>query len=74
MKDADETAWLIEHGDSSAPIYWTGESWGKWSADHERACRFARRVDARKVSLCLGDPHERATRKPHRVTEHRWMP
>ena len=67
-----ETGWLIEHGshDGSRPLYWTGESWGHWSYDHNRACRFARREDAFKVSLTLGD----ATNRPsHRVAEHMWM-
>lgn len=65
-----ETAWLIEHGGHSIPTYWTGESWGRWSSDHKRACRFARREDAFKVSLALGDmPHD----PPHKIVEHMWM-
>lgn len=69
-ESVDETGWLIEHGGHSIPTYWTGESWGRWSSDHKRACRFARREDAFKVSLALGDtPHD----PPHKIIEHMWM-
>lgn len=69
---SNETGWLIEHGayPASAPMYWTGKSMGTWSGNHADACRFARREDAFRVSLWLGDPHERPS---HRVAEHMWM-
>lgn len=69
---ADETGWVIEHAssESSKPLYWTGEGWGRWSVDHAKACRFARREDAFKVSLSVGDT---PADPPHRVAEHVWM-
>ena len=67
----DETGWVIEHGASEAPLYWTGEGFGRWHSDHSRACRFARREDAFKVSLILGDRAEGD--KNHRVAEQKWM-
>ena len=69
-RDAPETGWLIEHGGGQGPLYWTGESWGKWSGDHRRACRFARREDAFKVSLTLGDPTDHPN--GHKVVHHAW--
>ncbi len=66
-----ETAWLIEHGRNKTPMYWTGESWGRWSMDHRKACRFARREDAFKVSLALGDPTTHPNN--HKVVEHMWL-
>lgn len=65
-----ETGWVVEHGGGQGPLYWTGESWGKWSGDHRRACRFARRDDAFKVSLALGDPTDHPN--GHKVVEHAW--
>ncbi len=66
----EETAWLIEHGGHPSPLYWTGRSWGEWSDDHMKACRFARRHDAQKVALALGDPTSRPNN--HKVVEHMW--
>lgn len=66
----EETGWVIEHGGMSTPVYWTGESWGVWSGDHLRACRFARREDAFKVSLAVGDG---VMERLHRVAEHKWI-
>lgn len=67
---SEETAWVIEHGGHPAPLYWTGRSWGEWSGDHMKACRFSRRYDAQKVALAVGDPSARAN--AHKVAEHVW--
>jgi hypothetical protein len=67
----DETGWLIECGKASFPLYWTGRTWGEWSGDHQKACRFARREDAFKVSLAIGDSTTRPNE--HRIVEHAWI-
>lgn len=63
-----EHGWLIEHGGSptSAPLYWCGGN--EWYADHMRAIRFAREIDAAKVKdyIDYGVDHG------HRVAEHGW--
>jgi len=65
---SDGVGWLIEHGSHESPMYWTGK-WGQWSGDHREAVRFARRQDAFKVGLSLGDmPND----PPHKAVEHRW--
>lgn len=71
MSEKTEYGWLIEHGasPSSAPLYWTGRSMGTWSGNHMEACRFARREDAFRVSLWLGDATNRVE---HRIAEHAW--
>lgn len=60
-------AWLIEAlGNRAAPIYWDGAD---WSADHLRAVRFRRKVDAERVMINLVEAH----RQPHMAAvEHGW--
>lgn len=68
---ADETGWVIERGDSepSAPTYWAGlgdrDFDGRWSQDHMDAIRFARKLDAERVSAKMRWPN-------NRVCEHGW--
>jgi hypothetical protein len=61
-----ETAWLIERGDSNpdAPTYWAGPD-DMWSQDHMDAIRFARKLDAERVSARLFYPN-------NRICEHMW--
>ncbi len=65
-----ETAWLIERSQPSSPKYWTGapalSGDAAWSDDHQKAVRFARRVDAQRTAAqqMLGAV---------RVCEHVWM-
>lgn len=69
----DEAGWLIELGRSpaDAPDYWIGcgtplsEPFGRWSADHMDAVRFARQVDAERVAATIPTGT--------RVCEHIWM-
>lgn len=69
----EEYGWVIERGDSevSAPTYWSGPTAtfrNGWSQNHLDAIRFARKVDAEKISTKLqvpGDPI-------NRVCEHIW--
>lgn len=65
---ATEFGWLIEDGASevSKPRYWSGIG---WDYDHNRAIRYARRIDAENEAVGLDDtelPHR------HRICEHGW--
>lgn len=69
----DESGWVIERGDSevSAPTYWAGFNsliQPKWSQAHLDAIRFARRVDAEKISTVI---QERGMAL-NRICEHGW--
>lgn len=60
-------AWLIEAGGNrSAPIYWDG---GDWSADHLRAVRFRRKVDAERVMINIADAQRQSQMA---AVEHGW--
>jgi hypothetical protein len=69
---SEEMGWLVEHADSAAsvPMYFAGVDWARnpacmeWSADHQRAVRFARRVDAEHAMRGYLDFV--------RICEHRW--
>ena len=70
---SDETGWVIERGDSEpgAPTYWTGFREGAggvqcWSQNHMDAIRFARKIDAERVSYRMTQPN-------NRVCEHKWL-
>lgn len=66
---ATHYAWLIEAGDGnrSAPVYWDG---GDWSADHLRAVRFSRKIDAERSMINLPD----GMRQRHvAAVEHGWQ-
>jgi len=76
QKHTEETGWVIESLDSppGLPIYFTGYSTRalRWSnpGDHVNACRFARKVDAERISAWISywGP------KPSvRVCEHSWV-
>lgn len=60
-KTFEETAWLVERGDSStgAPLYLAGRD--DWTDDNLAAVRFARKEDAQRFAG-VGD----------RVAEHAW--
>ena len=62
-----EFAWVIEHrlSPTSAPNYWAGN---RWSTDHMRAVRFARKVDAEAVRNGFDDEYALG----HRLAEHGW--
>jgi hypothetical protein len=61
-------AWLIEAGGNrSAPIYWDG---GDWSADHLRAVRFRRKVDAERVMINIADAQRQSQMA---AVEHGWI-
>ena len=62
-----ETGWVIERGDSgpSGPTYWAGLD-DKWSQDHLDAIRFARKLDAERVSARIHWPN-------NRICEHMWL-
>lgn len=75
----DESGWLIERHDSTAnaPEWWTGTpigaAVGVWSRDANRAVRFCRELDARKVIDLIsydwsGNPRYGGLR----ATEHIW--
>lgn len=64
----DDIGWVIERGDSSpaAPTYWSGPD--MWSQDHMDAIRFARKLDAERVSA-----RARLRSPNNRVCEHMWI-
>lgn len=68
----EEFAWIIEHRSSQpcSPMYWAGNG---WEADHMRAVRFARKLDAERTAAGFDEddplPHE----GPHRICEHGWL-
>ena len=71
---AEETGWVIERGDSepSRPLYFVGYDFaerGSWSHDNLKAIRFARKVDAERVSASIDDG---AVDVPDRICEHAW--
>lgn len=61
----EQDGWVIEHFNSpeSAPSYWDGVS---WSANHLRAIRFLRSIDATRVR------NETLMDERHRIAEHIW--
>lgn len=67
-----EFAWLIEDAESEVanPRYWMGGIEGEciWTTDHEKAVRFARRIDAHRVGLGVLIGCVRGIR----VCEHGW--
>lgn len=79
VRNRDESAWLIEHGDSSTaqPRYWAGAGAycevadarrsSSWTENHMQAIRFARKVDATRAAerCCHGITV--------RICEHMWM-
>lgn len=69
----NETGWVIERGDSPAsePKYWAAGQTdasrsSAWTSNHEHAIRFARRLDARRVSERIMKGIE------VRIAEHVW--
>lgn len=72
-KGRDQFAWLIEKGGSGSDLrYYAPTAPGEWTADHSKACRFARKEDAEAVQfrhVIHGHLPERGTR----VCEHGWL-
>ncbi len=68
-----EFAWLIEKGSGSDLRYYAPTEPGEWTADHLKACRFARKQDAEAIQwqhVSHGHLPVRGTR----VCEHGWFP
>lgn len=68
-----EFGWVIERGDSPmhAPKYWAAgmrdpETMSAWTSNHMHAIRFARKLDARRVSERIMKGIE------VRIAEHSW--
>ncbi len=67
----DELGWLIERTDSNVPVYYgiscpgVTTEWA-WVVDHNKAIRFARRIDAQRTIGMYGF-------KNCIATEHMWM-
>lgn len=64
-----EFAWVIEIGDTSRPLYWTGRDIQDFTTSNERALRFAREEDAETVKRYLVQPN---VLQNCRVVEHGW--
>lgn len=72
-QDSDESGWVIERADScpAEPKYWAAgqreaERPSAWTSNHEEAIRFARKIDAEKVSRRLFPAID------VRIAEHAW--
>lgn len=62
------TGFLIENGKQGSELRYLdlNEGMVEWTADHQQAVRFCRRVDADK--MCDGDPGSTM-----RIVEHEWV-
>ena len=54
VSPGEETGWLLEDASTPGPVYWVGGARGGATIDPSEATRFARRVDAERVSRRLG--------------------
>ncbi len=64
-------AWVIEKGSGDSLRYYAPTEPGEWSAEHIKACRFARKEDAEAIQfrhVTHGHLPEHGTR----VCEHGW--